>query len=93
MISHSVEISMAGGVRKMVRGPTARRFFFFFFYFLSGALISYLTGVQRRRGALAIVKKNPHPLSTLALGKKPSTQVPLVWNQPHPSHIQQEILL
>ena len=33
--SHGVEISIAGGVRKMVRVPTPRRFFFFsFFVFL-----------------------------------------------------------
>ena len=31
--SHGVEISIAGGVRKMVRDLTARRFFFFFFFF------------------------------------------------------------
>ena len=28
--SHGVEISIAGGVRKMVRNPTLERFFFFF---------------------------------------------------------------
>ena len=30
--SHGVEISIAGGVREMVRVPTSMRFFFFFFY-------------------------------------------------------------
>ena len=29
--SHGVEISIAGGVRKMVRDPTPEGFFFFFF--------------------------------------------------------------
>ena len=45
--SHGVEISIAGGVRKMVRGPTPRRFFFFY---ISCALISssrYKDYVQR----------------------------------------------
>ena len=32
--SHGVEISIAGGVRKMVRDPTPKRFFFTFFFFL-----------------------------------------------------------
>ena len=32
MISNGVEISIAGGVRKMVRSPTSKRFFFFFFF-------------------------------------------------------------
>ena len=31
--SHGVEISIAGGVRKMVRGPAPKRFFFSFFFF------------------------------------------------------------
>ena len=31
--SHGVEISNAGGVVEMVRGPTPRSFFFFFFFF------------------------------------------------------------
>ena len=31
--SQSVEISIAGGVRKMVRDPTPKRFFFIFFIF------------------------------------------------------------
>ena len=30
--SHGVEISIAGGVRKMVRDPTPKGFFFFFFF-------------------------------------------------------------
>ena len=33
MIYHDVEISIAGGVEEMVRGPTPRRCFFFFFFF------------------------------------------------------------
>ena len=32
MNSHGVEISIAGGVRKMVPDPTPKRFFFFFLY-------------------------------------------------------------
>ena len=33
MISHGVEISIARGVRKIVRDPTARRSFIFLFIF------------------------------------------------------------
>ena len=52
MKTHGVEISIAGGVVEMVRGPTPRRFFFFFFFFfsISCALISssrYKNYVQR----------------------------------------------
>ena len=32
--SHGVEISIAGGVRKMVRDPTPKRFFVFLFLFV-----------------------------------------------------------
>ena len=31
--SHGVQISIAGGVRKMVHVPTPKSFFFFFFFF------------------------------------------------------------
>ena len=34
MISHGVEISIAGGVVEMVRAPTPRRSFFFFLFLL-----------------------------------------------------------
>ena len=37
--SHGVEISIAGGVRKMVRHPTPRPFFFFSFFFFFSVLI------------------------------------------------------
>ena len=33
MTSHGVEISIAGGVRKMIRDPTPKRVFFFLFFF------------------------------------------------------------
>ena len=75
--SHVVEISIAGGVRKMVRGPTTRRFLFFF---LSCALY-FNYGEQKPRAAQAIAKKKPlRPLdvSPQAPWKMPSTQVPLV---------------
>ena len=32
--SHDVEISIAGGVLEMVRGPTPKRFFFFLYHVL-----------------------------------------------------------
>ena len=47
-------------------------------------------GEQRPHAALAMAKKKPqHPpdVSLSASWKKPSTQVPLVWDQPHASHI------
>ena len=34
MISHGVEISIAGGVGEMVRDPNSCLFFFFFFFFI-----------------------------------------------------------
>jgi len=83
MNSHGVEISIAGCIRKMVRNPNPMPFLFFlfsffFFSFMCFVLINYWE--QRVRAALAMVKKEPHPLffSNPALGKKPSTQVSLV---------------
>ena len=35
MNSNGVEISIAGGLRKMVRDPTPKQFFFFFLFFVS----------------------------------------------------------
>jgi len=50
---------------------------------------------QRLRAALAIVKKELHPISCIhpAPGKKQSTEVPLVRDQPHTSHTKEEIKL
>ena len=60
MISHGVEISIAGGGGEMVRGPSPRRFYFYFFIFLYHVLcFIILVRVQRLRAALAMVKKNP----------------------------------
>ena len=39
MKSHGVEISITGGVRKMVHSPTLRRFFFSFFYIMYSLLM------------------------------------------------------
>ena len=87
--SHGVEIAIAEGVRKMVRDPTSRRFFFFFFFsYIMCFVFNY--GEQRPHAALAMAKKKPQrPLdvSLPASWKKPSTQVPLVWDQLHASHI------
>ena len=59
MKTHGVEISIAGGVVEMVRGPTPRLFFFFFFsYIMCFVLIDY--GEQRPRAVLAMAKKKPH---------------------------------
>jgi len=75
--SQGVEISIAGCVEEMVRDPNPMPFFSFFF-FMCFVLINYWE--QRLRAALAMVKKEPHPLffSNPAPGKKPSTQVSLV---------------
>ena len=47
MNSHGVEISIAGGVRKMVRDPTHKRFFFFFFYIMRLLFLGTRSFVQR----------------------------------------------
>ena len=61
--------------------------FFFFFFFLYHVL---LVKVQE---LACTVRYGVKKTILLAPGKKPSTQVPLVWNQPHTSHIKKEILL
>jgi len=68
-------------------------FFSFWFYIMCFVLINYWE--QRLRGALAMVKKNRHPLllSTPIPGKKPSTQVSLVRDQLHTSHAKEELKL
>ena len=85
--SHGVEISITGGVRKMVRDPAPKHFFFSFSYIMC-FVFNY--GEQRPSAALAMAKKKPQrPLdvSPPAPWKKPSAQVPLVWDQPHASDI------
>jgi len=59
--SHGIEISIARCVEEMVRVPNPMLlFFFFFFYIMCFVLINYWE--QRLRAALAMVKKEPHPL-------------------------------
>jgi len=58
MNSHVVEFSIAGCVEEMVRDPNLMPFFFFFYHVLC---INNLRE-QRLRAALAMVKKEPHPL-------------------------------
>jgi len=67
MNSHGVEVSIAGCVREMVRGPNLIFLFFLFifiFYFLFFIMCSVLINYweQRLRAAQAMVKKEPHPL-------------------------------
>ena len=57
MSSHGVEISIAGCVREMVRGPHPMPFFLFFSFFYHVLYINNLLG-QRLRAALAIISKN-----------------------------------
>ena len=52
--SHGVEISIAGGVRKMVRGPNPMRFLFFFLY-PPCIVFRY----KKLRAALAMEKTKP----------------------------------
>ena len=60
MISHGLEISIAGGIVEMVRGPMLRRFLFLFcFFFLYHVLCIFNYGEQRLRAALAMAKKKP----------------------------------
>jgi len=85
MNSQGVEISIAGCVAEMVRDPNPMPFFWFFLFVIL-SIINYRE--QRLRGAQAMAKEK-HPtgfLSTPAPGKKPSTQAPLVRDQPHTSH-------
>ena len=56
--SQGVEISIAGGVRKMVRDPTPKGFFFsFFFFFFYHAFIVFR--YKKLRKALAMEKTKP----------------------------------
>jgi len=59
MNSHGVEISIGRCVEDMVRTQILCLFFFFFFYHV--LCINNLRE-QRLRAALAMVKKEPHPL-------------------------------
>jgi len=82
MNSHGIEISIAGCVEEMVRDrnptPVFQNVLFFKIVFMCFVLNNYRE--QRLHAALAMVKKEPHPLffSNPAPGKKPSTQVSLV---------------
>ena len=49
MNSPGVQISIAEGVREIVRDPTPRRFFFYFFYFLYHVFIVYGTRTRMQR--------------------------------------------
>jgi len=81
--SRRVEISIVGGIRDMFRDPKPMSFFFLFFI-MCFVLNNYWE--QRLRAALAMVKeKAPSPLIHPVPGKKPSTQVSLVRDQPHSS--------
>ena len=56
MNSHGVEISIAGGVRKMVLGPTPMPFFFFFFSYI---MRSFVFRYKKLLAALAMEKTKP----------------------------------
>ena len=59
--------------------PTPKWFFFFFFL--------YHVFVVKVQELACSASYGVNKTILLAPGKKPSTQVPLVWNQPHTSHI------
>jgi len=80
--SHSVEISIAGCVEDMVRDPNPMPFFFssFFFFIFN---VFFLLGTKSACSA-SYGMKNPSISNQQVPGKKPSTHIPLVWNQqPH----------
>ena len=56
MISHGVEISIAGGGGEMVRVLSLGSFFFFFFFFVIKSLLC--VKVQKTHAALAMEIKN-----------------------------------
>ena len=61
--------------------PTPRQLFFSFFFFLYHV---FFVKVQELAGSASY---GVNKTILLAPGKKPSTQVLLVWNQLHTSHI------
>ena len=79
---HGVETSIAGGGEEIVRAPNPMPFCFFLFLFKS---FNICFSVQNMHAAEAMATKNPSDPPLTDLRKKPSSQVPLVWNQPHPS--------
>jgi len=84
--SDGIEISITRCVEEMVRDPNLMpSLFICFFYIMCLVLINYWE--QRLRAALAMVKKTPIPclVSSPAPGKKRSTQVCLIQDQPHTS--------
>jgi len=86
MNSHGVEISIAGGVGEMVRDPNPMALFFFFFLFLFHVLcIKQLLGTKTTCSASYGKEKTPSRFIYLAPGKKLSTKVSLVREQPHTS--------
>ena len=87
MSSPGVEISIAGYVREMVRDPHPMPIFFSFFFFLFFIILDLfgLLGTKSACSASYGIKKPPIT-NQKAPGKKPSTYVPLVWNQPYTSH-------
>jgi len=85
MKTHGVEFSIAGYVEEIIRDPKSHAFFFFFSSFFSCALYYQLLGTKTTCSASYGKEKTPSPLIHPAQGKKPSTQVPLVRDQPHTS--------
>ena len=75
MNSHGVEISIAGCVREMVQVPNPMPIFvyflFFFFFIICFVLMNYWE--QRLHVALAMVKRNPHPLCFIHPGARGKT--------------------
>src|ERR1700712_1350377 len=90
IISRGVEISIAGGVEEMVRGLSKSAFFFSFFFCLNHLIFVLSTEAEGRsvkaqnmHAAEAMATKNSSDPPLADLRKKPSFQVPLVWNQPY----------
>jgi len=90
MNSHGGEISIAGCVEELKYHAC-----FFYFYFYHVLCIIQLLGAKTTCSASYGKERTPSPIffSNPAPGKKPSTQVSLVRDQPHTSHAKQEIPL
>jgi len=82
--SHRVEISIAGCVEEMVRAPNLMPFFPFFFLIMYFVIINYWE--QRLRAAVAMVKKEPHPLFFLHPGPREKAINPSVSGMRQTAH-------
>ena len=79
--SHGVEISIVGGVRKMVRDPTPRRFFFFSFFFFFFISCVHCFYVQEASSSASYGKNKTYKSKTKH--KKPTNIVHAILKSRH----------